>query len=73
MSLKELMLEMRGDVKHNSHQLDILVSQNLPPRVEVVEDWQTKADGRLDVVARAFKVFAAITVVVISGIVLGFI
>ncbi len=60
MSTHELVLEMRGDVKSNMRRLaalngkvDTLVGQDLDHRLDDVESWTDKVDGRMSVLTIA--------------------
>jgi hypothetical protein len=49
LTVKDLLLEVRSDVKAMSAQLAVLGSQDLDNRVNRLEQWRDRADGRMSI------------------------
>lgn len=47
LTAKEVLLEVRTDVKQISRDVAILTSQNLDQRVNAIESWQDRVNGRI--------------------------
>ncbi len=47
MTTKDVLLEMRADVKVMARNVDVLVSQNLNSRLDAVESWKDQMTGRM--------------------------
>lgn len=60
MSNKELLLEVRTDVKALNTKVDILAAQDLHRRLSKVEDWQLKADGRMDTIMKGVPFLSSV-------------
>lgn len=52
MTQKELLLELRRDVRAMAKTLDIMAAQELHTRVSDLEKWRQRADGRIDTIVR---------------------
>lgn len=60
MSTKDILLEVRDDVKDMKRNVDILVSQDLDSRITNIELWKARVSG--SVIAIAAAVSAAVSV-----------
>ena len=59
MTNKELLLEVRHDVKVLNTKVDILSSQDLHRRLSAAEEWQSRAAGRMDLIVRGIPLLSA--------------
>ena len=71
---KEMLLELRDDVRDGRKditylrgQMDVLLSQKHDARIEELERWRYKADGRMDLVVRGVPLVSA-TVSILVGL-----
>jgi hypothetical protein len=69
---KELLLEVRKDVKAVKTTVDILASQNLDKRVEVCEEWQIKTTSHMGVISRGVKILTGIAAAIAGAVGIGF-
>lgn len=51
LTAKDLLVEVRRDVKDMAKNVDILVSQNLDSRLKAVESWKDQLTGKIVVVS----------------------
>jgi len=51
LSAKDILVEVRRDIKDMSKNVDILVSQNLDGRLKAVESWKDQLTGKIVVVS----------------------
>ena len=63
MTTKDLLLEMRLDVKEVRRVATILESQHLDDRLNDVEKWQSKVDGRMSMITAGVPVISGIVAV----------
>lgn len=47
LTAKDLLLEMRADVKAMSTTVNVIASQNLDQRLNTIESWKDRIDGRV--------------------------
>ena len=52
MTQKELLLELRRDVRKMASVLDVMAAQDLHSRTTELERWRQRADGRMDTIVR---------------------
>jgi hypothetical protein len=50
LTAKDVLLEVRADVKAMSRNVDVLVSQQLDSRLNQLETWRDRVDGRVSVI-----------------------
>jgi hypothetical protein len=60
---KELLMEIRDDVKAMGQSLAVLTSQNLDSRVNHIEQWMDKVDGRMSLLTAGVVFLGAIATV----------
>lgn len=60
LTAKDVLLEVRTDVKAMSRDLAVLTSQNLDVRVNAMESWRDRVDGRVGALTVAVTVIGAI-------------
>lgn len=58
MTTKDVLLEVRQDVKLMARNVDILVSQNLDTRLNTVETWKDQLTGKMVAIAAVPTVLA---------------
>ena len=66
LSAKDVLLEVRADVKAMSRQVDILVSQQLDGRLSALETWRDRVDGRVSVIQIGLAVVGSIVALLVG-------
>lgn len=60
MELRTEMREVRSDLTYLRGQMDVLISQKHDSRIEDLEKWRFRADGRMDIIAKGVPFMAAV-------------
>lgn len=63
---KDILLELRDDMKRANESLAVLTSQNLDTRVNALEEWKNKASGALTFLKIGVSITAGLVTILIG-------
>ena len=66
LTAKDVLLEVRTDVKAMTRDLAVLTSQNLGPRMDSLEDWRQRVDGRMTMLVILVSVIGTVLGIAIA-------
>ena len=68
MTQKELLLELRHDVRRMASVLDVIAAQDLHSRTTELERWRQRADGRMDTLVKGVPFLGGVVGLVSAGL-----
>ena len=70
LTTKDILLEVRRDVRHMSTNVEILVSQDLDERLNALENWRAKSEGKSVAIAAIVSFLVTAGGLLVAGVAL---